>query len=102
MKSTKQTITTNQAGDILLSKRDIALFAHTNPDGDTIGSCVALCLALQKLGKNVSIFCDTKIDDKLAIFEETKYISNSFSGKYDLLVAVDCGDIFRVGQWSGN
>lgn len=102
MKSTKQTITTNQAGDILLSKRDIALFAHTNPDGDTIGSCVALCLALQKLGKNVRIFCDTKIDDKLAIFEETKCISNSFTGKYDLLVAVDCGDIFRVGQWSGN
>lgn len=102
MKSTKQAITINQAGDILLSKKDIALFAHTNPDGDTIGACVALSLALKRLGKNVSIFCDTKIDDKLATFEQTQNITSVFNGKYDLYVAVDCGDIFRVGQWSGN
>ncbi len=101
MKSIKQKISISQAGDILLSKRNIALFAHTNPDGDTIGSCVALSLALKKIGKKVSIFCDTKIDKKISIFEETNAISNTFDGDFDLLVAVDCGDIFRIGQWSG-
>ena len=101
MKSTRKTATTSQVAQILSNNQRIALFAHTNPDGDTVGSCVALCLALRKIGKTVSLFCDTEMTDTLTKFLQGESFSQTFVGKYDLLVAVDCGDLSRVGEFSG-
>ena len=101
MISAKKTTTISQVAQILLNKQSFALFAHTHPDGDTIGSTIALSLALQKLGKTVNIFCDMPMDSKLSVFEEVAGISTNFSGKYDLYIAVDCGDINRVGEFAG-
>ena len=101
MISTRKTATISQVAEILSGKQRIALFAHTNPDGDTVGSCVALCLALKKMGKAVSIFCDNDIDETLSQFTQGETFGKSFSGKYDLLVAVDCGDLNRVGEFGG-
>ena len=101
MTSKKAKATISQVADILSSKHSIALFAHTNPDGDTVGSCVALCLALKKLGKSVSLFCDAQFSSTLAKFMQGESFSRTFYGKYDLLVAVDCGDINRVGEFGG-
>lgn len=100
MKSTKNITTIKQTADLLKSKRSFALFAHTNPDGDTVGASVALCLALQKIGKQVQIFCDGSLGDKLGSFEATSSISREFFGSYDLHVAVDSGDVFRLGELS--
>lgn len=101
MKLEKKTATINQVADILKGKQRIALFAHTHPDGDTIGACIALALTLRKLGKTASIFCDMPMEAKLGVFEEVAEISTVFSGKYDIFVAVDCGDINRVGEFAG-
>lgn len=95
--SLKQTTTIKQTAELLQSADSIALFAHTNPDGDTIGSCLSLKLALEQLGKKVAVFCDSEMSDRLAAFEQTNCISQQFAGKYDLLVAVDCSDASRVG-----
>lgn len=97
----KQTTTTDKAATILRSKNRIALFAHTNPDGDSIGACIALKLILERLGKTAAVFCDSELSNVLASFEQTKNISKVFCGKYDLLVAVDCSDIYRLGEFSG-
>ena len=99
MISRKATATISQVAEILSTRKSIALFAHTNPDGDTVGSCVALCLALKKLGKGVSLFCDTEFDKTLSSFTQGENFNRTFSGKYDLLVAVDCGDLNRVGEF---
>ncbi|MCH5153445.1 MAG: bifunctional oligoribonuclease/PAP phosphatase NrnA [Clostridiales bacterium] len=101
MKSERKTTSVSQVAELLSGKQRIALFAHTHPDGDTIGSCIALALALRKLGKHVDIFCDMPMESKLSVFVEVASISTNFSGKYDLFVAVDCGDINRVGEFSG-
>lgn len=101
MKSSKKTVTIEEVAKILQSKQNIALFSHTRPDGDTIGATVALCLALRKLGKNVAMFCDFPLSNGLQKFERTAEYSAQFSGKYQLLVAVDCGDVFRLGEFSG-
>ena len=101
MTSKRVTATISQVADILSSRQRIALFAHTNPDGDTVGACVALCLALRKLGKSVFLFCDSEIDGTLAKFTQGESFRRAFGGKYDLLVAVDCGDLKRVGEFGG-
>lgn len=99
MKYQKTTII--QAAKILTSKQSVALFAHTHPDGDTVGACIALCLALRSMGKTCRVFCDSPLGSSFAKFGETALIERQFDGDYDLLVAVDCGDIFRTGEFAG-
>ena len=102
MNLAKKTTNIDQAAQLLRSKRRIALFAHTHPDGDTIGATTALALALRSLGNVVNVFCDTPMESKLVNeFKEVGEISTDFGGKYDLCVAVDCGDISRIGELAG-
>lgn len=57
MKSTRRlTSTIEQASQIIKGSNRVALFAHTNPDGDTIGACISLKLALCKFGKKQRYF----------------------------------------------
>lgn len=101
MRSTRKTASISQVAKLLFAKERVALFLHTNPDGDAIGASVALALSLQRAGKTVGVFCDMPIGDKItSSFTETKIISDKFSGKYDLMVAVDCGDANRLGKFS--
>lgn len=97
----KQTTTIKQTAKLLLNANSVALFAHTNPDGDTIGSCLGLKLALEQLGKKVGVFCDSELNNRLIAFEHTSDISQKFNGRYDLYIAVDCSDINRVGDFGG-
>ena len=48
-------ISEQQAADLLMEADNILLLAHRYPDGDTIGSNYALCLALRSLGKQVRV-----------------------------------------------
>ena len=85
--------------DIINNANNIALFCHTRPDGDTLGSALALKLALQKINKIVDIYCDDPIPEKFCRlgFEGHFYGKIDDLFKYDLYLALDCGDIGRVG-----
>ncbi len=49
----------------MLQRADhILLLAHQYPDGDTLGSNFALCLALQSLGKTVRVLCGDPIPER--------------------------------------
>ena len=41
---------------LLQEHNHIAIAGHQNPDGDAIGACLALALALKKMGKEVTFF----------------------------------------------
>ena len=97
MKSYQKT-TIEQAAKLLSSKQRIALFAHKNPDGDTIGASVALRLALEKLGKAVTVFCESTLSASILKFSRYAEIKHRAEGKFDLLVAVDCADLLRIGD----
>ncbi len=99
MKSTKKTVTIEQVAQILQSHDSIALFSHTNPDGDTVGATIALSLALEKAGKTVSIFCDCPMSGSMQKFNRTANYKTALDGKYQLMAAIDCGDEFRLGEF---
>lgn len=78
------------------------VLSHVSPDGDTIGSAVALCLALEKLGKDVVCAVDGDIPEKLGFL--TGYFPvHSFADTpkegYDCIIAVDAGDLGRLGKF---
>lgn len=57
-------ISKQQAADRLLQHDHILLLAHQYPDGDTLGSNFALCIALQALGKTARVACEDSIPEK--------------------------------------
>ncbi len=78
----------------------ILVVTHVGPDGDAIGSLMAVGLALQQLGKNVTLMCDDKVPSRFNYLSNAKQAERPKDnpGHYDLVVAVDCGDEFRMGQ----
>ncbi|MBE6807637.1 MAG: bifunctional oligoribonuclease/PAP phosphatase NrnA [Ruminococcaceae bacterium] len=59
-----QYISDRQAADLLKKADNILLLAHQYPDGDTLGSNFALCLALRSMGKRVRVLCGDPIPEK--------------------------------------
>lgn len=57
-------ITLEQTAKLLLDADNILLLCHQYPDGDTIGSAAGLCLALQRLGKQVRVACNDPFPPK--------------------------------------
>lgn len=85
--------------EVLLGAGSIALFPHENMDGDAIGSCVALSLALKSLGKRTCILIDERIPDNLKFFSE-KHCTRDFSDAAgaDVAFCVDSSSIDRIGR----
>lgn len=71
----------------------IVILTHENPDGDAIGTGLALYNALKQYGKNPDIIVPTypQIFEFLPGTEEIKKESNI--QKYDLAISVDCATI---------
>ncbi len=63
-------LTVQQAATMLKAADNILLLAHQYPDGDTLGSNFALCLALQSLGKQARVLCGDPIPVKYAYMYE--------------------------------
>ena len=84
------------------SARRIAVFSHVNPDGDTIGSALALRFGLLSLGKEVSCFCVDKVPDCLSLLPgaDTFRRPDGFAHEtpFDLLIPVDIANADRAGH----
>jgi len=86
-----------------LKKSDnIAVFVHANPDGDAIGSLIAFSTALKNIGKKVEAFVESRPEYLSFVFDDSikLYSELDFDKKYDLCVALDCGDKDRMGDAS--
>lgn len=80
----------------------IALVCHISPDGDTVGSALALRLGLLEMDKQVSLFCQDKIPDVLRFLPgaEGFRMPEAVEDTYDLLLCVDVSDEKRMGRCS--
>lgn len=74
----------------------IVILTHETPDGDAIGSSLAMKIALNKLGKNADVIIKEfpRVFDFLAGREQVK--ENSEIEQYDLAIALDCADFKRL------
>lgn len=74
----------------------IVVLAHENPDGDAIGSVLAMGLALKSLGKNPDMIIREfpRTFNFLPGADEIK--QNSEVQKYDLAISLDCADLRRL------
>ena len=66
MQNNTKALTVSETADMLKNSDDILLVTHSRPDGDTLGSAIALETALRMLGKNSYTVCDDDIPERLS------------------------------------
>ncbi len=67
----------------------ILLFTHQSPDGDALGSMLALSLVLKKMGKEVLAICSDTIPGSYQFLPVKESITADFSGFRDFIITVD-------------
>lgn len=89
-------MTLDNIKDEIEKAKKIIILTHEAPDGDAIGSALAINLALKKLGKDTDVIITEfpKVFDFLPNRNEVKEKSNV--EKYDLAIALDCADLKRL------
>lgn len=76
---------------------EVALFSHVSPDGDCLGSMLALGLALKKLGKKVFLYNPDAVPHNLDFLPGAEKVQNELPHPLPrTLCFVDCTDLRRV------
>jgi len=96
----------NNIADILKKGKRFFLASHKDPDGDAIGSLLALGEALLLSGKEVVLFNEGPIPDSMSFLVGVQRIVNTFNpeseSEFDALCILDCGKLERLGGISSN
>lgn len=70
----------------------ILLIAHRKPDGDTLGSCIALKYAIAAMDKEVQMACIDEIPERYSYMPDVNNFISEFDFRdYDLLIVCDAG-----------
>ena len=80
----------------------ILIASHAEPDGDSVGSLVALGLALAKLDKKITMYNPSPIPAVYRFLPGADRIVRQIktADTYDLALVLDCGDLVRIGETS--
>ncbi len=87
-------------GNMLLAAQKIVLCCHVSPDGDTLGSALALLHFLESKGKEVTVFVDDTINKSMHFLPGIERVQKPEAGTTitaDLLVVVDASSFDRIG-----
>ena len=100
----EERVTAKAAGAALTAARHVALTTHVNPDGDGLGSEVALAHLLRATGVEVSIINPTPTPARFAfLFEDLPGVDRTAEAikalrKADLVCVLDIADSGRLGN----
>lgn len=83
----------------LRTRRRFLITSHLKPDGDSIGSQMALAYALRGLGKDVRVVNRDAPPPSLMTFPGVAdiQIGETAEGPIDAVVVMECGDLARTG-----
>ncbi|HYZ74614.1 MAG TPA: bifunctional oligoribonuclease/PAP phosphatase NrnA [Chthoniobacterales bacterium] len=86
-------------GEVLQSAGTVAILTHVRPDGDAIGSQLAMALALQTLGKTVTAWNEDGLPESFAFLAGSELITKPPDRpmEFDLVLALDTAAKDRLG-----
>jgi len=78
----------------------LLIASHAEPDGDAVGSLIALGLALREFGKKTTLFNASPIPAVYRFLPGVEQIERHIKAAdtYDTAIMLDCGDLVRVGE----
>lgn len=77
----------------------VMVCGHIRPDGDCIGSAMAMRRICEKLGKKADAVCDAEKPSAFAFLPEYSEFCAPRFDNYDLFIAVDCATEKRLGVY---
>ena len=86
--------------DRLIESRTLFLATHVNPDGDAIGSMLALGLGLLQCRKHVFMYNASPIPAVYRFLPGVNRVGHTLppESQWDTAVILDCGDLERIGE----
>jgi phosphoesterase RecJ-like protein len=93
--------------ELLVSEKNIVIIPHINPDGDAIGSSLALMHVLNKLQHKAEIVSPNKPPyflkwtpgfDQIIYFDNDKKVCLSKIENADIIFTLDFNDLNRIGE----
>lgn len=92
--------TLNEIKDAITKNDNFTILSHEYPDGDSIGSSIALSRALKRLGKKVNNIVTGDIPSSFQFLlnsETIKKPNEVFPDENSILIFLDCADQKRIG-----
>ena len=85
--------------DSIASRQRYVISSHSRPDGDSIGSQLAMAFALRAMGKDVRIVNSDAAPGPLRAFPGVGEIEIAarVDGAFDAAIIMECGDLTRTG-----
>lgn len=89
----------DQVRDAILQRQRFVLTSHSRPDGDAIGSQMAMALALRQLGKQAALVDRDPVPPQFQTFPGVSDIqlASTVQGEFDAAIVMECGDLSRTG-----
>lgn len=88
----------NKLKKLLEDRESFLLICHVEPDGDAVGSMLAMAETLKTKGKKVKLVCSGKIPEIFGYLDGIKEIKNEVKGHdFDAVILLDNGDFKRTG-----
>jgi phosphoesterase RecJ-like protein len=85
--------------DLIVSAQTFFLAGHLNPDGDTIGSMLAIATVLKRMGKKVRLFSQDPVPQNLAFLPHVRSISSRLpAASFDAAILLECSTPSRGGS----
>jgi len=86
-----------EALEALRRAKSLAIVSHRDPDPDTIGSAIALGLALVQLGKRVTLHCADPVPESSRFLHwADRFVTDPPPPDVDTIVTVDFGAVERA------
>jgi phosphoesterase RecJ-like protein len=85
--------------DAIRARRRFVISSHSRPDGDSIGSQLAMAYALRALGKEAVVVNADPAPAPLMAFPGVPdiLIAPTVEGEFDAAIIMECGDLARTG-----
>jgi phosphoesterase RecJ-like protein len=85
--------------DAIRSRKRFVLSSHSRPDGDSIGSQLAMAYALRAIGKDVTIVNKDAAPGPIMQFPgvDAIVIAGEVVGEFEAAIIMECSDLARTG-----
>lgn len=88
--------------ELVADARHIVVIQADNPDGDSMGSALALEQILGEMGKQVSLYCAVDVPEYIKYLEGWDRIRSELPNKFDLSIIVDASTMTLLEKLSAS
>lgn len=79
--------------DLIKRSKKILVLPSSPPDGDSLGSAVALYITLRKLNKEVTVICADPVPEVYEFLPNIKIVGTKLISSNDFIITLDCSKI---------